>query len=483
MSGALTLGLTANGAQPGRTRRRSARPVLRRARTACARGAVARRRAGHGARPGAQVRRRGLHHADDDDGPAVSQGRAAAREDGPPLQLPAAVLTRDAAAGSGRRRPGGDSRAAAAPSCGRWCRSSSTPCSARTATCSTRSTRWCANGAPPRRAPHDAAGRRCLPRPGLGDAGRGRRHRHRRRRRAADAASLPPPAGRAHPGESAGAAAPGAAGAAAAGRLVVQLAFWRFEPAQAGERVGSRCSSARGRGRARRPAGRAHGLRGPAVPPGACAGTGARRRRRRRFRDGAARAYRVDADFPVVAVVGVWRPELFVAGRVAAACTPGEIAVVAAHERAHVAARDNLMRAAFAATPLAGSRRPTARAGLGGRRRGGRRPDGPRRRQRRHAGCGAGQGGEPGAARRAAGRRWPARSSAPAPSSGASDGCSSRRPGSGRAAWWVSLAVAAVLVAASSPVLRAGLPRGRVRRRVRPLIHHADAPRSVPKRW
>jgi hypothetical protein len=63
-------------------------------------------------------------------------------------------------------------------------------------------------------------------------------------------------------------------------------------------------------------------------------------------------AYRVDADFPVVAVVGVWRPELFVASRVAAACSPHEIAVVAAHERAHVAALDNLIRAAFVVTPL-----------------------------------------------------------------------------------------------------------------------------------
>ena len=66
-------------------------------------------------------------------------------------------------------------------------------------------------------------------------------------------------------------------------------------------------------------------------------------------------AYRVDSGFPVVAVVGVWQPELFVATHVADACTHGEIAIVAAHEHAHVAARDNLMRAAFAATPFVGS--------------------------------------------------------------------------------------------------------------------------------
>jgi hypothetical protein len=41
-----------------------------------------------------------------------------------------------------------------------------------------------------------------------------------------------------------------------------------------------------------------------------------------------------------------------VASRVAAACSPHEIAVVAAHERAHVAALDNLTRAAFVVTPL-----------------------------------------------------------------------------------------------------------------------------------
>jgi Zn-dependent protease with chaperone function len=132
---------------------------------------------------------------------------------------------------------------------------------------------------------------------------------------------------------------------------VVQVAFWRFEPAHGGERVGPLLSFLAGAGVLLVVGSSVRWL-------GALRAT---RRLRRHWRAAGRRvevpgwpghAYRVEADFPVVAVVGMWRPELFVASRVAAACTPGEIAVVAAHERAHVAARDNLLRAAFAVTPL-----------------------------------------------------------------------------------------------------------------------------------
>ena len=136
--------------------------------------------------------------------------------------------------------------------------------------------------------------------------------------------------------------------------LVVQLAFWRFEPAQSGERAGPLLAVLTVLGtlalllsvaRVAR-ASRATSLvrrqwRNAALPTTIPGWRGP--------------AYRVDSAFPVVAVLGVWRPELFVATHVAEACTPGEIAVVAAHEHAHVAARDNLMRAAFAATPFVGS--------------------------------------------------------------------------------------------------------------------------------
>jgi Zn-dependent protease with chaperone function len=52
----------------------------------------------------------------------------------------------------------------------------------------------------------------------------------------------------------------------------------------------------------------------------------------------------VDAVFPVVAVAGILRPRLFIDRRVYEACSPGELAAIGAHERAHVRGRDNLRR-------------------------------------------------------------------------------------------------------------------------------------------
>jgi hypothetical protein len=131
----------------------------------------------------------------------------------------------------------------------------------------------------------------------------------------------------------------------------VQAAFWRFEPAHGGERLGpllvglavigavlALCSAIRLLTALRATSRLRRSWRAAAGPIAVPGWTGL--------------AYRVEAEFPVVAVVGTWRPELFVAARVAAACSPVEIAVVVAHERAHVAALDNLTRAAFAATPL-----------------------------------------------------------------------------------------------------------------------------------
>ena len=54
--------------------------------------------------------------------------------------------------------------------------------------------------------------------------------------------------------------------------------------------------------------------------------------------------FAVDEAFPVVAVIGWLRPALFVSDRVFSECTPEEIEAMVAHERAHVAARDNLKR-------------------------------------------------------------------------------------------------------------------------------------------
>jgi hypothetical protein len=61
------------------------------------------------------------------------------------------------------------------------------------------------------------------------------------------------------------------------------------------------------------------------------------------------RASKIDAGFPVVAAAGMLRPHVFVDRRVIDACSPAELAAVAAHERAHISSRDNLRRFVIAA--------------------------------------------------------------------------------------------------------------------------------------
>jgi Zn-dependent protease with chaperone function len=53
-------------------------------------------------------------------------------------------------------------------------------------------------------------------------------------------------------------------------------------------------------------------------------------------------AYELTHPFPVVSVLGVFRPRLYVASQVIAALNDTELAAVLEHELAHVAARDNL---------------------------------------------------------------------------------------------------------------------------------------------
>lgn len=55
--------------------------------------------------------------------------------------------------------------------------------------------------------------------------------------------------------------------------------------------------------------------------------------------------FRIRHSFPVIAVIGVLRPRLFVASQVFGALTPEELAAALAHERGHVEGRDNLKRA------------------------------------------------------------------------------------------------------------------------------------------
>ena len=53
-------------------------------------------------------------------------------------------------------------------------------------------------------------------------------------------------------------------------------------------------------------------------------------------------AWAVDHEFPLVALVGVFRPRLFVSRRVLSLCTPDEMAAILAHETGHFVRRDNL---------------------------------------------------------------------------------------------------------------------------------------------
>ncbi len=54
--------------------------------------------------------------------------------------------------------------------------------------------------------------------------------------------------------------------------------------------------------------------------------------------------FRIDHAFPVIAIVGVWHPRLFVASHVLELLTPDEIRAAVAHENSHLSARDNLKR-------------------------------------------------------------------------------------------------------------------------------------------
>lgn len=54
--------------------------------------------------------------------------------------------------------------------------------------------------------------------------------------------------------------------------------------------------------------------------------------------------YRIDHPFPVIAIVGVLRPRLFLASQVLRLLTPAEIKASLAHENGHLTSRDNLKR-------------------------------------------------------------------------------------------------------------------------------------------
>lgn len=62
-------------------------------------------------------------------------------------------------------------------------------------------------------------------------------------------------------------------------------------------------------------------------------------------------AYAIDSAFPLVAVLGVLRPRLFISSSVLRACSPPQLAAIVDHERRHVAAWDNAVRLLMDAAP------------------------------------------------------------------------------------------------------------------------------------
>src|SRR5438552_13355473 len=58
-------------------------------------------------------------------------------------------------------------------------------------------------------------------------------------------------------------------------------------------------------------------------------------------------AYRIEHDFPVLAVVGTFRPPIFVAEKVLAALDAAELEASITHEAGHIASRDNRKRLAM----------------------------------------------------------------------------------------------------------------------------------------
>ena len=55
-------------------------------------------------------------------------------------------------------------------------------------------------------------------------------------------------------------------------------------------------------------------------------------------------AYRFQHPFPVIAIVGAWRPRLFIAGQIFQALSSEELAAAVAHENGHLVAGDNIKR-------------------------------------------------------------------------------------------------------------------------------------------
>jgi hypothetical protein len=138
------------------------------------------------------------------------------------------------------------------------------------------------------------------------------------------------------------------AAAAALAALVTFLGFLRYEPPGVDESAGFVLLSLSGTGLL-------------CVAAGLYRLAGALRQTRRTMsawpleRIGTAESlplFSVDAVFPIVAVIGVFRPRLLIARQVAARCDRRELDAMIAHELAHVRAGDNITRLLFTAAPI-----------------------------------------------------------------------------------------------------------------------------------
>jgi bla regulator protein blaR1 len=141
--------------------------------------------------------------------------------------------------------------------------------------------------------------------------------------------------------------------AAGVGGLVLP-AYWMYEPRPAPERVGPALAGLAALGFALLASGAARAVRDVART----------RTLERRWSTGALRvtlpgeasrrlraAWRFAGRHPLVAVVGLTRPRVFVEQRVFEQCDDGQLAAILAHEAGHVRARDNLRRLLFRACP------------------------------------------------------------------------------------------------------------------------------------
>src|SRR5262249_43631940 len=73
--------------------------------------------------------------------------------------------------------------------------------------------------------------------------------------------------------------------------------------------------------------------------------------------------YAIDVPYPIVAVAGVVRPVLFIAERLRAECSSGEVRAMIAHETSHIRTFDNARRFVLCASPdLFGDRSRLTRA-------------------------------------------------------------------------------------------------------------------------